>query len=232
MTETVKPTKIKYVWLEMITKDEKASSVISGLFGGIKEHEKETFILLLTEKDVVQLANLRFYNFMTIEVLEPDYKTTSFLEKTAADQDLAFEMVGKLFDELQAAGYVHLNDKNIIDTEKYVGAPTKYTDGNNASSSTTNTALNTQRTIGGGFNTYNNAYRTVPKPDPKPAAIERTNKKVPDKAALEAMEAIVKAIQEGADVEYKPFPEVDEEASTTAQQDYDDAYGYGGYMCG
>lgn len=195
--------KTNYVYLEMILNKDSKYDVVAGLFKGIIEKNDEKFILLHGLKESTNVLNLKFYNIMTIEELEDDYKNMTYLTAEDIDQSLATEMVEKIYSDMITNNYGLENDPRILDIKKFTNVPKEYTEGKPIEKSTSTTGA-TSTGVGSFVNTttrYNNfagTYtKTAVKAEPEPAVLGRTQNKKPLKAALDLMEEKINQIMEG-----------------------------------
>ena len=92
-TEAASKCDIHYVHLEMVLAKDKNYDVLAGLFKGIVEKKGQKFILLQGLKNATNVLSLKYYNIMTIEIRNGDYKNFTHLTREQVDQDKALEMV-------------------------------------------------------------------------------------------------------------------------------------------
>jgi hypothetical protein len=227
---------IHYVYLEMVLAKDKNYDVLAGLFKGIVEKKGQKFILLQGLKNATNVLSLKYYNLMTIEVREGDYKNYTYLTCEQVDQDKGLEMVETLNRTLLAAKFGVVNDPTIIDTDKYTEVPDDYKGGKALNTGTANTG--TASGVGN-FATPGSRYtagttytkQTTVKPDPTPGTIKRTKKKKPTKAVLDEMFEKVQQIQAGTfELELPEIMGADDAGETEADDDFGNGY-YGAY-CG
>jgi len=230
-----KTTKIKYVYLEMIHDKSDKQDVIAGLFQGVYESGGETYILLQGLNGVTSVLNISFYSFMTLEMMEPDYKNMTYFTAEQKDQDTAFTMVKGHYTELMDAGFGFKAGGQMLDSSKYSEVPKEYLEGKPAGSGQDNKASTS--TGPGNFvnrsrfqqNQAGNFTKTPIKKDPEPAVFGRSKTKKPSKDALALMIEKINAIQGG---ELEPvMPELAGELPAEEPDDDDDVYG-NQYMTG
>lgn len=232
--------KVRYAYVEMILNKETKYDVIAGLFKGIVEKDGASFILLHGLKGATAVLNTDFYNIMSIEVLEEDYKYMTYLTCESTDQELAFQMLDELYADFMKHDFGLKNDPTIIDIEKYSEVPKDYLDGKPLNK--TAAASGTQA---GGVGSFANSPKTYArnnsvagygvtnvKKDPEPATFGRTESKKPTKTALDLMQEKIDQIKAGT-FEYQ-LPETlgGEDAGTADDDGYDDLYGHYGYNRG
>lgn len=231
-----KTTDIKYIYLEMIHVVGEKHDVVAGLFKGMIEFNGETLVLLQGLSNCINVVNLRFYNFMTIEVLGAEYKDMIFLTREEQDQESALKIVKAKFQELRDAGYAMVNDGNVIATNRYVDVPAEYLNGKEITSGAAKQAGGVGAFAGTQTrytpNQYNkqNFTKTPVKKDPGPTAFGRTKTKRPTKDTLALMVEKIEAIKAG-DAEVT-LPEltvekeiyVDKAATTAAAYEDEDYY--------
>lgn len=229
----------EYVYLEMIRDKGGANyEVVAGLFKGLYKHEDDTYVLLSGLKDCTECLLLGEFDFLTIEVLEKDFRNMSFCTKDQVDQEQAFKIVSDLFTDLKEAGLEARPNAGIIDVSKYKNVPKEYLEGKPIDTGTT--AATGVGTFSNRSNHYSqtstgSAYtKTTPKADPEPAVFSRTKTNKPTTEDLAALSALLDQIAAGeTQIELPATPEDDpaDTASTTQEDDYDDLYGPG-FMCG
>lgn len=229
-SEQVTYKKVKYVFIEMITKDEK-NDVVFGLFKGIIEKGDDIFIILHGKENCINALNLKAYDFMTIEVLEEDYKKMMHLTYLIEEQKDALKAVREVHDRLVKAGFA-CEDDSIIDVDKYENVPTEYLKGETFDESKKSDS-NAQSSASSPVYTYttcNNTYKPTPIKDPEPSLFSRSkNSKKPLKAMLDLMEQKLNQILEG---NYQPeIPETAAGDPSDQSDDTDDdnsfrMYGY------
>ncbi len=231
---TTEVCKTNYVYLEMILNKDSKYDVVAGLFKGIIEKDSEKFILLHGLKDSTNVLNLKFYNIMTIEELEDDYKNMTYLTAEDIDQNLAIEVVEKSYSDLLAKGWGLENDPRILDVKKFSNVPKEYVEGKplDKSASTTTT---TSTTGVGSFVNPNTRYtgfggtytRTTVKAEPEPAVLGRTQNKKPLKAALDLMEEKINQIMVGTFNPVLPETMGEDADGTGVAEDTEDENLYG-----
>lgn len=231
--------KTNYIYLEMVLNKDTKYDVIAGLFKGIIEKQGQKFILLQGLKNATNILSADFYNIMMIEEREGDYKNLTYFTAEKVDQDIAEEMIGKLYNNLIEAGMILKNDPKIIDIDKYSEVPKDYIDGKPLQ---TGSSAAGKASGVGNFASPHTRYQsgttytkqTTVKADPEPALINRTKTKKPVKAALEIMLEKVQQITAG---DFEPtLPEIMAEDDTGVTEADDDdgvyGYGYGAGYCG
>lgn len=185
-----------YVYVEMIFNDPKKHDVISGLFKGILEYKGSTYIALKGLGNTTSLINLKFYNIMTIEVMEEEYRNMSFCTHEEEDQIKALGMLKKQYEDFQEADLMVKKGGMLIDVTKYINVPKDYKEGKELNSKVSSgtgqyTAGHTRYAKGA---TGSAAYqKTEVKPDPKPAVLKRSSKK-PTRAELEQLSELIDQI--------------------------------------
>jgi len=239
--QTQQKFKVRYVYVEMILNKETKYDVVAGLFKGLVEKAGETFILLHGLKNATAVLNTKFYNIMSLEVMEEEYKNMTYLTSETSDQELAAQMLDELNTALLENDFGLKNDAKIIDIEKYLDVPTDYLDGkkidkDKAAAGTTGV---------GSFAAPGTRYqppasgviysKSTPQKDPEPSIFSRTKSKKPNKAALALMCEKIQQIMAG-DYEHElpeTMGEEEEPADKTADADDDDYYDnmYGGQFC-
>ena len=208
-----KVCKLQYVYLEMIYNNETKYDVVSGLFLGITKRKEQTFVLLHGLKDAVAVLNTAYYNVMSIEVLEDEYKNMTYLTSERQDQDMANQMLEELYNTLVENSFGLENDSKIIDIAKYANVPNDYKDGkpiittvidktgsktiNNGSHKPPVTRYNSE--ING--TTYN---KTVVKADPEPSLLGRAKTKKPSKQDIDLLREKIDSIKAGSYVANLP----------------------------
>lgn len=225
----VKACTTSYVYVELITGDNSKYDVVSGLFSGIIERNKEKFILLAgMSKNQTNIYNAAFYKFLMLEQLERDYKNMTFFTASEVDQKQALEILEGYFKELKEANFCIKSDANVIDISHYKEVPAEYVGGKKIE--------NVGGTSGvGSFvppaNRYANTGRTyihqpVVKKDPEPMLISRSTEVAkPTKKALAEMATKIDQIMAGTF--QATVPELDaSEAGTAAAKSYGDEGGY------
>jgi hypothetical protein len=245
--EGQKTTAIKYVYIEMIHNMETRHDVVAGLFKGIIEHNGKTFILVHGLENATSAMNTDFYNVMSLEVMEDNYKNLTFFTASEDDQEKATKMVEDIFTELKDAGYTLANDGKVIAITRFVDVPDEYLKGKAMTNTFGHTpAAGTAGAGVGQFANRNGQYRqsqhnpttytkTVPKKDPEPTVFGRTKTKKPNKEALDLMIEKIDAIKSGATV--PAWPDLCDEKNSGANtagksvvgaddDDYEDMYGY------
>lgn len=223
--------KTKYVHLEMILNKDTKYDVLSGLFKGIIKKDGETFILLHGLKNSTNVLNTKFYNIMTIEELEDDYKNMTYLTAEKADQTAGFDIIKTLYERLITADFVLRNDRKIIDISKYKDVPKEHIEG----TSITNTETNSNTKGHGSYNQASNRYtgsgylKTTVKKEPEPLVFGRKKNKKPNKDAIESMIEKLDKIRAGTYEEVLPETLGEDSAGTgDADDDHLGGYCYGG----
>ena len=191
--------KTKYVYLEMILNKDSKYDVISGIFKGITEKNGDKFILLQGLKNSTNVLNIKFYNIMTIEDLEEDYKNMTYLTAEDTDQIIALSTVEKFYHDFLVAGYGLENDSTILDISKFSSIPKEYTE-EKAVEKLTNSAFGA-----GSYVSPSNRYtdhagtytKTAVKAEPEPRVLGRSDSKKPSKNTLDIMEDKINQIMLG-----------------------------------
>ena len=224
--------KTNYVFLEMVLNKDTKYDVIAGLFKGIIEKKGQKFILLQGLKNATNILSVDFYNIMMIEEREGDFKNLTYFTAEKIDQDIAEEMIAKLYENMLAGGMGLHNDPKIIDIDKYTEVPKDYLDGKPLQ---TGTATAGKASGVGNFASPHTRYQagttytkqTTVKADPEPSLIGRTKTKKPAKAALDIMFAKVQQVTAG---EFEPvLPEImGEDDAGVTEADDTETYGYYG----
>ena len=225
--------KVRYVYVEMILNKETKYDVVAGLFKGIVEKNKETFILLHGLKNATAVLNTQFYNIMSLEVMEEEYKNMTYLTSEVSDQELAMQMLDELNTLLLENDFGMKNDAKIIDIENYDDVPKEYIDGKAIDKD--NAAAGSKATGVGSFAAPGTRYqppagngviysKTTAKKEPTPLVFSRTKTKKPNKVALDLMREKIEHIMAG-DYEHE-LPETlgEVEADAAADDDDDDYY--------
>jgi len=235
--ETAGKCDIKYVYMEMVLNKDTKYDVLSGLFKGIIEKKGQQFILLQGLDKTTNALNRKFYNIMTLEVREGDYKNFTYLTCEQVDQDNGFEMLEQTYQKLLDAGFGIVNDPKIIDIDKYTDVPEEYKVGRPVGTGTAQSgAASGVGSFAAPHTRYNQgttyAKQTTVKPDPAPGLIARTKTKKPTKALLDTMFEKVQQITAG---NFEPaIPEIMGEdaagVSAADDNDYYDQFG-AGYCC-
>jgi hypothetical protein len=229
---------IDYIYMEMVLNKDTKYDVITGLFKGIVEKKGQKFVLLQGLSNTTNVLSTKFYNIMTIEVREGDYKNYTYLTCEKVDQDIGYEKIEKLAKTLLDNGFGVANDPEIIDTDKYKEVPKDYVEGKPLGNGTAQSG--TASGVGSfasphsrysqGAHTY--TKQTTVKPDPVPGLIARTKTKKPSKTALEEM--LEKVRQVTADTFEPELPEImgEDDTGVTEADDDDYAAGYYNGFCG
>jgi len=238
MTET----DIKYVYVEMINNKGAKQDVVTGLFGGVFKYESETYILLHGKKDCMSVLNVKCYDIMTIEMLEPEFKNMTIATMERGDQEDIRKLLDSYYDKLIAAGYTPKPGSQVIDITKYTNVPEGYFQGRPAGESIGQVGTHAA-TGAGDFAANRNRYtknqngnyaQTVVKPDPVPVLLERSKTKKPTKDILMLLAEKIENIKSGAVAPTIPelIGEVEADASaptTSTDEEFErDVYGYGG----
>lgn len=229
---------IDYVYLEMIrTRSSGEHEVIAGLLKGIYEYEGDKFILLNGLKGSTEALSMEYYKFLSVEVLEQNFRNMTYLTSSDADQDTATKMVETLYEDLKAAKFEKREGSIILDIEKYKNVPKEYYEGKPIDAAYSVTAsktsgfgtVNTQRTH---FQASATAAQfskvTVPKADPEPAVLGRTTTKKPTKEVLEALSLLLDQVLTGQAVVELPPTVGDEKDVVSDTEALDDYYGASG----
>jgi hypothetical protein len=204
---TQEECKVRYVYLEMILNRETKYDVVSGLFKGILQNKGDTFILLHGLKDSTAVLNTKFYNIMSIEVLEEEYKNMTYLTVEPQDQEMGSQILAELYDLLIKSSFGIEGDTKIIDIEKYKDVPDSYKDGKPITSNTIQSTPSAKNS--GSFNPPTSKYKPsenvvgsfnkmyAAKPDPEPSIIARSKTKRPAKTDLDLMREKIDQIKSG-----------------------------------
>lgn len=138
------PEKVNYAILELVNKDARIQhrdiidatvKIERGLFKGILLRENEEnkeiqkFIMIESLGGVITILNLNTHNIVVLEVLKGRFKEIIFYRSIEDDQNKAFEHVASLLADLQTSEMV-LNDKEIVDTSKFINLPKDLKDSN------------------------------------------------------------------------------------------------------
>ena len=120
----------EYVYVEMaLTGNRNKIStyeIISGLLKGIKTKDNSTYILLHGKKDATNIANLKFYNIMTIEVRHKEHKNMTHLTVKESDQRLAIKTLNAIYVGLLKNNFGANKDGSLVDIKKYINVPDEY----------------------------------------------------------------------------------------------------------
>jgi hypothetical protein len=242
---TQQQCKVRYVYIEMILNKETKYDVVAGLFKGIVEKAGEIFILLHGLKNATAVLNTKFYNIMSLEVMEEEYKNMTYLTSEVSDQELANQMLSELNILLLDNDFGMKNDTKIIDIEKYQDVPVDYKDGKPINKD--DAAAGAKASGVGSFAAPGTRYqppasgvlysKTNATKDPEPSIFSRSTTKKPAKANLELMREKIEHIMAG-DYEHE-LPEtvgdvpVNKDAKTADDDDdyYDNMYGGQGAFC-
>lgn len=231
--------KVKYAYVEMILNKESKYDVIAGLFKGIIEKDGETFILLHGLKGATAVLNTAFYNVLSIEVLEEDYKYMTYLTCESTDQELGSQMLDELYADFMKYDFGLTNDPTIIDIEKYSDVPKDFLDGKPLNKSVAQSG-----TAAGGVGSFANSPKqyarnnsavgygaATTRKEPEPAIFSRSKSKKPVKTDLDLMQEKIDQIKAG---DFTPtLPETMEDDGDGVSDDYDDdLYGTYGYNRG
>lgn len=238
MTTATKPTcKTNYVYLEMVLNKGVNYDVIVGLLKGVIEKNGQTFILLTGLNNATNVLNTKFFNFMTIEEREGDYKNLTYLTAERVDQETAMEIVQKMYTDMIEGGMGLVNDGKIIDIEKYTEVPDDYKTGKpvggTAATPGAVSGVGNFASPGTRFQNTGSLYnrQATIKTEPSPSLIKRTKSKRPSKVVLETMLEKVQQIRTG---DYEPdLPATmgtDDAGVTEAEEDA--GYSYYGIGCG
>jgi hypothetical protein len=188
-----------YVYIEMIFDDPKKNDVLSGLFRGIIEREGQTFIALKGLGSCTNLVALDFYNIMTIEAREKEYRNMAYCTHTPEDQAKAFGMLEAHHKAYLDAGYAIKKGGAIIDDSKFTNVPkemggkelTAKISSGTGSYSTGHTRYTNPTHVNGAYT------QTTVKPDPTPGVIKRSKTNKPTKAQLTELSTLLDAIKAG-----------------------------------
>lgn len=248
---TTKPTcNIRYVYVEMILNKESKNQVISGLFKGLFKDKDEVYVLIEGDEKATAVLNTGFYNVMTVEVLEDEYKNMTYLTAEEEDQKIAMQLLEELNTELLEHNFGMKNDTDIIDVSKYVDVPDEYKESTgskktyktesstNNSSSTTGVGSFARTNRGfGSTRSRTSSYTSTVSKDPEPSTFTRSNSKKPTKTMLELMKEKLHEINLGTFVANIPetIEDVEDEADDkddtgSEEHDFRGAHfpGYGG----
>lgn len=231
---------VKYVYLELI---KPASGdkydVIAGLLKMLFKKDGDTYICVHGIKNSTTLLNLKYYNIMTIEYLDSNFKHMAIATQNTDDQKEAFGMVEDLFKKLCAGGFgagkesICGIDVEMLDVTKYSGYPEEYMEGAKVEKdklSTTDTTIQKapyQRYARG--TTTSNFVKTPVKPDPEPALFSRTKTEKPTAESLGAIREKINGVKAGTYTPEFPVTLVGDE-SADEYEEYD--YRQGHYFCG
>lgn len=214
---------IKYVYIEMIMDKDSKYDVISGLFKGIIERDGDKFILLHGPKEAVNVLNTRFYNIMSIEELDSEYKNMTYLTSEENDQKEAIKKVEELYDLLILSDYGLKNDQRIINVIKYTDVPKEYIDGEPVKTTdlysapkNNNSVITYPPVVSYNYNNNVNANvnKTAVKKEPEPTLFGRALSKRPTKSMLDIMESKIEQIMSKTYVHELPkidFVEIDDD---------------------
>jgi len=224
---------IDYIYMEMVLNKDTKYDVITGLFKGIIEKKGQKFVLLQGLGNTTNVLSTKFYNIMTIEVRDGDFKNFTYLTCEKVDQDEGFERIEKLAKKLLDGGYSVANDPQIIDVERYDKVPPEYVEGKPLGNGT---AQSGTASGVGNFVSPHSRYnqgatytkQTVVKPDPTPALIARTKTKKPTKTLLAEMMEKVQQVTANTFVPVLPEILGEDDAGVTEADDNDVGY-YNGY---
>lgn len=221
----------EYVYLEMI-RDKGGSdyTVVSGLFKGLYEKDGGTYVLLNGLKNCTEALLLGAFDFLTIEVLEKDYRNLTYCTKEASDQEQAIKVVAGLFKDLKEAGLEEKPGAGILDPEKYINVPPEYRDGKPIDAAT-----RTGTTGVGTFSNRTNHYspsatgttytKTQPKPEPVPTAFSRTKTGKPSTEDLAALSALLDQLSAGeTTLDLPATPGDDPENKCAVETDEEDTF--------
>jgi len=199
--------KIKYIYVEMIFNKENKYDVVAGLFKGIVKKKDEVFILLHGVKNATIILNTNFYNIMSVEILEKDYKNMTYLTSEDNDQKMAFQLLGESNEMLLKHNFGLKNDTKIIDIEKYKDVPSNYMDGKSINKDITKsdesgTKTSTFSSSGNDYKPKSSSNATIyrrhqTKDEKTPAIISRAESKKPTKSDLELMRERIEQIKKG-----------------------------------
>ena len=181
---------VKYVYIEAIAKKDAKYDVVAGLFRGIIERSGDKFILLSgIDKGQTNILNLRYFNIMSMEVLEPVYKNMFYLTSTEEDQVTGLKILTEHYDKLVKDGIVIESDPSIIDTNKYVDVPKEYLELVKAKPNSNVSIVQNTNNVGGFPNNriYTSNYKAPEKKEIVPICFGRSDGKKPTPATLLVM---------------------------------------------
>lgn len=226
---------VKYVYLELVKAAGAGNyDVVPGLLKMMLNHDGNDYICLHSIKNSTALMNLKFYNIMTVEYMDSDFKHLAYATLEADDQEEAFGMVKELYEGLCEAGF-SLGKESIVDQEvdvidiaKYSGYPDNYLEG---------AKVEKDKLVTSGTSTQKPAHqryarnsgvvgfvKTPTKPDPEPSLMGRTKAEKPSAEVLAAIREKIDGVKAGT---YSPeLPETIEGEVDTYVDDYDREYGY------
>ncbi len=233
-------SKNDYVYVEMI-RDQGGEKyeVIAGLFKGLLEDDGNNYILLNGLKgstECILIDSKDGFDFLSIEVLEQDFRNMTYLTNETSDQEAALNIINAVFKELKEDGLEEKAGCGIIDIDKYQYVPKEYLEGKPIDAAGTNkgTGVGTfsNRTNHYGTTTGHSYTTHTPKPTPVPSVFKRTKSPKPTAAALDGLSALITDIKDG--VQILPLPETPGDdpadvATTCATDDDADIYAAGGW---
>jgi len=193
MTVDIGKAKKAYVHIEMIFSKDKRDDVVSGLFKGMLESNGDTFVLLHGPKESTKALNIKFYDFLSIEVLEEEYKNLYYPRILKSEQEEALEIVQKLYKALLDSGFALATDPVIIDMDKYSDLPEAYKEGRTTAISKDVGTTAHKPTIP--VNVYGRHYSAtnhysptvIVTAEPEAKFFQRSDSKKPSKLDIEAM---------------------------------------------
>lgn len=187
-----------YVYVEMI-RDKGADNyeVVAGLFKGMLEDDGQQYILLSGLKNCTECLWLGEWDFLTIEVLEKDFRNMTYLTNSETDQEAALEIIQALYTELKEAGLEEKAGCGIIDIDKYSYVPKEYLEGKAVDTVNQNAGSYSNRNKHYGTTTGTHFTSTKPKVKPIPTAFKRSKSPKPTAAALAQLSDLMDAIGEG-----------------------------------
>jgi hypothetical protein len=212
-------------------------TVVSGLFKGLYEKDGGTYVLLNGLKDCTEALLLGAFDFMTIEVLEKDYRNLTYCTREQADQEQALKIVAALFKDLKEAGLEEKPNAGILDANKYINVPAEYRDGKpiDAAAKAGSASIGSYSNRANQYSpaaTGTNYTKTQPKPEPVPTAFSRTKTGKPSSDDLVALSALLDQLAAGEATLELPATPGDEPAATTTDANldeedlYDNMYGF------
>jgi len=240
-------TDLKYVAIDIKTKDETIKAGIYGLFLGYKaltfdDDDKDTktseLFLWIYSKNCVYLYSLNYYEILSIEISLGDGGKTTQFSNFANKQAEAVECILEIVEALKRQNKIQPN--GLVDVYKYEALTSNLKEHLKYSSKVTTpigNAISNRSTTPNLYGNRNNHSYTPPiKYEPKETKtffIERTTK-YPLEEALEKMKEKIEKIKKGT---YRPpkLKKTLEGKETTVEKDDDEDYTansedfYGGY---
>lgn len=231
--DIINKAKKMYVHIEMIFSKDKRDDVVSGLFKGILESNGDTFILLHGPKDSTKALNTKFYDLLSIEVLEEEYKNLYYPRILKSEQEEALKIVRELYKALLDSGFALATDPVIIDMAKYSELPEAYKEGKTTvTTKDTSVTVHRSATVSsyGRHCNMTNHYTPTVTVEPEPKFFQRTDSKKPSKSDIEIMFAKLDLIKKG---EYTPvLVSTPEDSPTDEPISESKTYAEYGYMNG